>query len=1061
MDESPTPDATLLPAHGSTAPQSPRLVGRRRVLQVLGVGAVTVHFSGTIEHGLFSPVRALLERTLTEPAEVVGPLAINETFRTEVVRARDFLHLTFVFYNLELHTTGANAGQLARKKAGVAAYIVVEFPPQHIAERAFIQAEVPPWPAPPVAAFPVGPSRLAFKVPTNRTAIPYTLPALLDWSRLSLTPNLVATADAPGGALVEPAPTQTAIEVPYDLYLSPGKDGEWAHAVQPSGSRVELWNTRLGTHHNTAVGDPPAPPDEPPVVPAHVRAVWPETPAADPFRLPLAGTFRQQLVRNMASWTVGGYTPLPATVDFLALTALGASTTLRGDWDQVEVSKVSSAVIEWRQRTAIGRDNYTRVVEAGFLFPLGHEARRVTTTERVFHAATQTGDITAYLFQSQYIEVPIPTKSFPAFGQPNSGRKFPFKSVRITNTVTPPLQVNTDDYEWPTLASDGSELIWKVSLVDLDDRTVTMTMPLAFVTAKNNTAFDWLWTLINVAGPYSSSDPASPRRTHDVGGQKIAYADTKTPTEAAHPPKPDVTSFPTANALFTAEVTDSDPGATVMAQHHQPQFYPAIQSSVVRVPAIEQVTGQPVGPAGGIAISFNAKYLSQGFAPSNFGGAFADVPTPPNMKIPADLAGGIATPQQAVTALSRDLGPVGGNLPTLQDLKQFNPAQVLGGLPKLFGSIALTDILPIVPLNGLADLLKIPATTSELIFPNGDRLKPPQALHSHLHWIPQLQDSPGGIFTANLEGKPASLRLDIDTLVPIASPDKTITDVDADLQSFTISLFGTSDPTHFIDLKFDRLRFRSKTGSKPSVDVELDEVVFTGPLTFVKTLSDFLGSLSGPSIDVSGQGVAAGYSISLPTLSVGVVSLQNISFGGSIFLPFTDFDKMRVRFNFCTREHPFLVTVSLFGGGGFFAVALGVDGLEMLEASIEFGGNFAFDIGVASGGVHVMAGIYFKITRAVPGPDKIELSGFLRLGGELEVLGLITVSLEFVLSFTYKSVGKAYGKATLTVKVEIAFFSASVKLSVEKQFAGGEGDPNFADMLTAGDWSTYCAAFAA
>src|SRR5262249_41139577 len=151
---------------------------------------------------------------------------------------------------------------LVRTKAGKAAYVVVEFPPQHIAERAFVEGEVPPWPTPPVSAFPVGPSRLAFKVPTNRTAIPFPLPALLAWSRLSLTPIPHAAADTPGGPLAEPTPIQTAIEVPFDLFLSPGKNGEWAHDVQPSGSRVELWNTRLGTHHATKVGDPPAPPDE-------------------------------------------------------------------------------------------------------------------------------------------------------------------------------------------------------------------------------------------------------------------------------------------------------------------------------------------------------------------------------------------------------------------------------------------------------------------------------------------------------------------------------------------------------------------------------------------------------------------------------------------------------------------------------------------------------------------------------------------------------------------------------------------------------------------------------
>ena len=48
-------------------------------------------------------------------------------------------------------------------------------------------------------------------------------------------------------------------------------------------------------------------------------------------------------------------------------------------------------------------------------------------------------------------------------------------------------------------------------------------------------------------------------------------------------------------------------------------------------------------------------------------------------------------------------------------------------------------------------------------------------------------------------------------------------------------------------------------------------------------------------------------------------------------------------------------------------------------------------------------------------------------------LGLIKISLEFNLSFTYDGAkDKAYGRATLTVKVEIAFFSTSVEVTLER-----------------------------
>jgi hypothetical protein len=78
------------------------------------------------------------------------------------------------------------------------------------------------------------------------------------------------------------------------------------------------------------------------------------------------------------------------------------------------------------------------------------------------------------------------------------------------------------------------------------------------------------------------------------------------------------------------------------------------------------------------------------------------------------------------------------------------------------------------------------------------------------------------------------------------------------------------------------------------------------------------------------------------------------------------------------------------------------------------------------------------------------------------VLGLIKVSLEFNLSFTYDgATDKAYGRATLTVKVEVVFFSASVEVTVERAFGGKSGDPAFGELFAAPEpWSEYAGAFA-
>jgi hypothetical protein len=101
------------------------------------------------------------------------------------------------------------------------------------------------------------------------------------------------------------------------------------------------------------------------------------------------------------------------------------------------------------------------------------------------------------------------------------------------------------------------------------------------------------------------------------------------------------------------------------------------------------------------------------------------------------------------------------------------------------------------------------------------------------------------------------------------------------------------------------------------------------------------------------------------------------------------------------------------------------------------------------------------------------LSGFLRLGGELEVLGIISISVEFYMSLSYESSvkdpnppntvlvpAKIWGEASLTVKIEIVFFSKSVTMKVRREFS----DPDritFAQLMTEQMWKEeYCDAFA-
>jgi hypothetical protein len=284
------------------------------------------------------------------------------------------------------------------------------------------------------------------------------------------------------------------------------------------------------------------------------------------------------------------------------------------------------------------------------------------------------------------------------------------------------------------------------------------------------------------------------------------------------------------------------------------------------------------------------------------------------------------------------------------------------------------------------------------------------------------------------------------------------------MTNFKVNLFG------FIIIWFDGLRFKASRGKKPDVAVDMhpgdEAIVFGGPLEFVNDLRKFIpsnGFSDPPSLQVTPSGIAATFSLGLPSIQVGIFALSNVSIGAGFALPF-DSKPVEVKFNFSERQHPFSLTISLFGGGGFFAIGIGTEGVREIEAALEFGAAIAIDLGVASGGVEVKAGVYFHWLDT--GSSKtVELTGYVRLHGELSILGIISASLTFNLQLTYLKEGTkstVFGEATLTIEIEVLFFSVSVSATCRREFAGSPSDPTFVDLIPAPSvWADYCAAFAA
>lgn len=289
-------------------------------------------------------------------------------------------------------------------------------------------------------------------------------------------------------------------------------------------------------------------------------------------------------------------------------------------------------------------------------------------------------------------------------------------------------------------------------------------------------------------------------------------------------------------------------------------------------------------------------------------------------------------------------------------------------------------------------------------------------------------------------------------------------DVLAELRDFKLNLFPDAP---LVRISFQRLAFRTASGRKAEVDVVFGGIEFVGVLSFIQTLKDLIpfdAFSDPPYLDVSSEGVTAGFNLALPATAIGVFALQNISLGADARVPFLGEEALTFGFNFCTRERPFCLTVMAIGGGGFVAMRLSPRGLVVLEMALEAGACLAISLGVASGSVSVMVGIYLRLEEQAGC-----LTGYFRIRGEVDVLGLISASITLELSLIYEfDSGKMVGRASLEIEVEVFLLSFSVTVTCEKRLAGANGDPTFAEVMgvtkddaTAPAWTQYCAAFAA
>jgi hypothetical protein len=1047
-------------------------------------------------------------------------------------RPEDHARLGIGLSNLALDASGKRIvlGPIATAPST----ITLTFQPQHLLEEA-LSPDQAAQSSLPVVFQASAQSSLTFVVPRSFTGCDFTLAALLQLcSQLELSP-------------------ETSIVLPSSLRLSPDPPAAWAHAARADHSartgHTALWHTRLGVRGPSGVDESQRPP-------LRADAVTPAPTLPAPH-------YSYPNTADVEGIATNSRTIAPIVARRLMLSALGGWLDAEGDWPTASQNPKL-----WQQRITLGRDQYVKTVDTGYLAPFGHPAVLTRITQRSLEKHTYYPAAQLIVEASLYIPQPIADYEFGNVDHPMpTWRQLPFKSIEILQVES---AVDPQSPLWLTL--NGNELWLPFVGTDQRGRRIKFTSKAMFVP--------------------QGAKASVPDVTVSLGGQRLAFA----PADESGVPgtNADGTTFETSDLTISTQWPD---GSTQWPDG-APVLFPYVSKATIAVEALRHVAGVSTP----VPVTYHTAYTQNGFPQHgdtnhpNQGEVLFQLGSAVQAAFSqqSDRAGGFVSPDMSITGLSRSVGTVGGNLDALA-MGSFNPADLLQGA-KLFGTFNLVDLLASqLPLGDapkfitqsfntfeqMVSLAKsLPAQIDDLrsrvdaaatnvlnaltaveqaVGPLPDDVS--KLLQDIAAWQPPAP-LPAQLSTdlSTLKGHLDSLASALDTLVTALSKDAAVAsgpglllqrqlaaiqdavktgrdkfaggvdamaqlldgwrrgyelaknlavkldwkpaltprgalndlfyfnprkplllsvevrakadgarppgaDVLCVLEDFDLMMaYDEHAKDAVVTLTFKKLAFHVEAGKKPDVDVVFDKLHFGRSLSFLQTLQDLIpldGFSDPPSLSVTPQGISADYSMAIPNVAIGVFSLDDMKVAASLSIPFIG-PPPQFEFDFCTRDHPFHLTVYIFGGGGWFGLKLGTKEIDV-EAGLEFGAAFSADFGVASGSVSAMAGVYFQLqlSETQTGANDLTIDGYFHLHGQIEVLDLISVSLDLRMDLSYESnSGKVLGRATLTIDVDIAFFSTSVSISVEKRFAGHNADPTFKEMIDQPAWSAYLDAFA-
>jgi hypothetical protein len=420
--------------------------------------------------------------------------------------------------------------------------------------------------------------------------------------------------------------------------------------------------------------------------------------------------------------------------------------------------------------------------------------------------------------------------------------------------------------------------------------------------------------------------------------------------------------------------------------------------------------------------------------------------------IPAQIAAGVTQLKADLSAIPQDIENCLTS--TLEDffISQLNSLrdQLNQVVNTVLNTIINSAIATIAPIIDSAIKQALDAWSKIL-----NLLNIPTEITVSFDWDTELHDGPQSfpVFIGQLEGKTSRLEMHAKLTQRLSgAPESSVSTAISNCQ---IQLVPSAP---FLRVGIRSVSFNARTGQSPDFHVTMADppVQLTGPLDFVSDLQKklkFLSGDNGPVVTVTQRGVLAGYAFPIPAMTLGAFNVAGIKLAAGVELSFAG-EPARVRFSFSERHNPFVITVGIFGGGGFFAAEATPSKMELLEGALDFGASAELTVAVAHGRAQIFGGFYFGVE-----PTRAVFTGYFSAYGVLDIAGLISMSVLFYLGLSYindNGTAKAVGECTVSVEIDILFFSVHYDLTVRREFT--KGSVSSAMLLSDRDSAEHCPA---